>query len=249
MALRADARVFIPGAAAGDAGMAMSKGDRLIQELASALMSPRLDALSEQPMRKMVAAVVPPGLDAPCCLLARPNKTYHITKPKVVIGPVLGVTSLRMLPAAGIFCPYCVAGDACAFHRPGGLATETHIPANVQAFYKLADCSDTRVGAPGCAAMELMLDGGSDAPDSEEASTDIGVSDAFCAASDASDSQHTFPGGEMMDGIVANDDSKRFHGSKSHNKIHGIDKEPLAGEAGWGRHKRCEGDLQTFPAR
>lgn len=225
MALRAGAPVFIPGAAAGDAGMELSKGDRLIQELASALMSPGLDELNKQPMREMV---VPPGSDVPCCLLARPSKTCHITKPKIVMGPVLDVTSLRILPAAGIFCPYCVAGVACAFHRSGSLTTETHIPANVQASCKLAD---------------------SDAPDSEEASTDIDVSETCCAASDASDSQPTFLRDDMLDGIVANDHSTCFQGSKSHNKIHGIDNKALAGDAAWGKHKRCEGVLQTFPAR
>lgn len=163
-----------------------------------------------------------------------------------------------MLPAAGIFCPYCVAGGACAFHRPAGLATENHIPANVQASDKLADCSDKRVADPGlhfadgrCVAYarELMLDSGSDAPDSEEASTDIDVSDAFCAASDASDLQPTFPRDEMIDGMLSNDHSKRFQGSKSHNKIHSIDSESLVADAGWGRHRRCEGVLQALPAQ
>merc|ERR1719201_1545347 len=122
----------------------MSEGDRLIQELASALMSSGLDALSETPIRKTGAIAVPPGLDAPCRFIARRGQTCHIKKLKVGAEPVLGVTSLCLLPTAGVFCPYCIAGGACAFHRPAALYTENHKPSRVHVADKLADGSDKR---------------------------------------------------------------------------------------------------------
>lgn len=149
MALRADAPVFIPSAAAKDVGMDLAQGDRLIQELAAALMSPGPDARRKQPVPERTAAVFCPEPDALCCLLPRRNKTAHFLTSKIVSGAVPGLTSRCVLPASGIFCPYCIAGSACAFHKPPVPGKLTRTLPDEEGYCKLADDSYNLVCAPG----------------------------------------------------------------------------------------------------
>jgi len=149
MALRPDAPVFIPSAAARDIGRDLAKGDRLIQELATALMSPGPDALRKQPVPESTAGVVPPGAGALCCSLPRRNKTAHSLTSRVVSGLVPGLTSRCVLPASGIFCPYCIAGSACAFHKPSVPGKEIRTPPDDEGDCKLADESYNLVRGPG----------------------------------------------------------------------------------------------------
>lgn len=208
MCLRADAPVFIPGAAATDAQVL---GDRLIQELA--------------------AAMTPSRSDAPGC----------------------------MLPVAGIFCPYCIAGVACAFHKPAVPASGKATLPNANG-YKLDGARSSKAHAhlaeprlfnidmvsqptesdstvwPQAeratggrmafvkqreAALQVVLDANSDAPDSEEVSTDASSSEAWCAASDASDLSPTL----QVDGSVIAD---------SRDTIRYTDKEVGLYGARWG---------------
>jgi len=186
MCLRADAPVFIPGAAAGVATPPLAKGDKLIQELAAAMLPPR----SEPP---------------------RCSERAEIHK----------------LPVAGVFCPYCIAGADCAFHRsavpdqserprlnidfckvrgPPGL----EIPSSHAPWKREGTISDSTMlrnascTATSCLAFleECALDGISEAPDSEGASTDAGASEAGYEASDTSGPSPTLPpcskGGRML---------------------------------------------------
>lgn len=174
MSLRANAPVFVPGAAKGHATSPLEKGDQLIQDLA--------------------AAMLPPGPELPCW--SRPAKPEEF-------------------PSAGIFCPYCIAGGACAFHKsavpspaehaysnadgckfraPPGLelhAQHTLRKAAVRGIpEKVPACSlnSTRWRMHGSASVEeCMLDSVSETQDSEGTSTDIGASEAWCGASDTSD--------------------------------------------------------------
>lgn len=174
MSLRANAPVFIPGAAKGHATSPLEKGDQLIQDLA--------------------AAMLPSRLELPCwSRTAKPEE----------------------FPAAGIFCPYCIAGGACAFHKSAVPAPAKHAYSNKDGCKfrappglelheqnalmkaaasgiseKVPACSlnSTRWRMHGSASVEeCMLDSVSETQDSEGASTDIGASEAWCGASDTSD--------------------------------------------------------------
>lgn len=117
-------------------------------------------------------------------------------------------------PAGGIFCPYCVAGVACAFHQFATPTAASRVRLNVHGCPKELRAppglehpaqnvlstsgeaiSDSTVmhnaacTAASCVAFmeDCMLDAISETPDSEAASTDVGASDAWCEASDTSD--------------------------------------------------------------
>lgn len=149
MKFRADAPAFVPKPSERGAGeKEVSKGDQLIQELASAMTS-----------------------TAP----AKPCRKLPETRCKIIQAP----QSAGTFPVAGIFCPYCISGAACAFHKHGVQPKVRTIP---------------------------VLDASSDTQDSEEASTDAGGSEKWCAASDTSDSSSSPQG------------RKQSHVLKSHNK-------------------------------
>lgn len=74
-------------------------------------------------------------------------------------------------PVAGVFCPYCVAGAGCAFHKAATTSEGTEEVLNGRC-HSLG--STPGVSQP---PTQLTLD-------SEEASTDVGSSDGWCEASD-----------------------------------------------------------------
>lgn len=183
MCLRADAPVFVPSvnafvrhAPARVSSKPVAAGDVLIQKLANALQQPT-SSMSD---------------------LKRPTSSMPVSS----------------LPAAGLFCPYCIAAcAACAFHKADHPVPErsVHKIRAHQGSHSLTRCvpplpermHSMSAGAPGlhraalgqakdtadsCADSCLAFaDSISDAPDSEEASTDAGGSEAWGAASDASD--------------------------------------------------------------
>lgn len=143
MSLRANAPVFIPNTKSGkDAGKKqISKGDQLIQELASALTS---------------------NSSVPGPASSTPTPRSNIPE-----------TSCSKLPVAGIFCPYCTSGADCAFHKHA---------APVQRKVQRA----------------ALVDSSSESQDFEEASTDAGGSEKWCAASDTSESSSSPRGGKHL---------------------------------------------------
>lgn len=160
---------------------------------------------------------------------------------------------VSMLPADGIFCPYCIAGMACAFHKAAG----------TQTLRKVEVCKP--VGAPGLTRMQpaaptladiglgcnpSILDSkalfqaecafGSCVADVEkmlldatsEASTDVSGSEAWCAASDTSEPSPTPPG--ISRGSVITDPCELLCGPKPHTSLHHANNELRAGGTRWG---------------
>lgn len=92
------------------------------------------------------------------------------------------------LPVAGIFCPYCIAGSFCAFHKATDVATAKHLPYNanrssrtqltVSKLYSKPDSNGSLHRRHGSRALDI---------DCEDTSTDVGGSETWCAVSDASD--------------------------------------------------------------
>lgn len=155
MYLRADAPAFVPHTSERGAGERVSKGDQLIQELASAMTS-----------------TVPAK---PC------RKSSETHRSKLVPGK---------FPAAGIFCPYCISGAACAFHKGGMQSKVRPMP---------------------------VLDASSDTQDSEEASTDAGGSEKWCAASDTSDSSSS-PQGRKQSQVLKSHSKTLYKSGVAHSK-------------------------------
>jgi len=178
MVLRVDAPVFVPSfvatvpSATGRApGVRMAKGDLLIQKLANAL---------------------------------EPS------------APLMPDTISSMLPAAGVFCPYCIAKcAACAFHKPVRPEPAHTVPPGLThpaqwvtpQLGKMALLADSAAGldiiallhaedtAASCLAFVDPLS------DSEQASTDVGSSEAWCgAASDTSDRSAKLAGDGAISG-------------------------------------------------
>lgn len=129
--------------------------------------------------------------------------------------PCSGASSLlKELPAAGIFCPYCIAGANCAFHlsaprnparvfQAEGCNAHAFADLNPQFTAKRVDTAMSEAAtmsgaartANSCLAFveESMLDSISDTHESEEASTDVGASESWCDASDTSDPSPGLP--------------------------------------------------------
>lgn len=163
-------------------------------------------ARGDQLIQELAAAMLPPRAEPPRC-----SKRAEIQK----------------LPVAGVFCPYCIAGADCAFHRcavpdqsecpcpnmdfckvrgpPGLEMPSSHAPwkgaGTISDSTVLLNASCT---ATSCLEFleECTPDGSSEALDSEGASTDAGASEAGYEASDTSDPSPTLPlcskGGSML---------------------------------------------------
>lgn len=156
---RADAPAFIPQPLErGGAEERVSKGDQLIQELASAMTS----TVPAKPRRKS-------------------PETHH---------KLIHVQSPGKFPVAGIFCPYCISGAACAFHKGGMQSKVRPMP---------------------------VLDASSDTQDSEEASTDAGGSEKWCAASDTSDSSSS-PQGRKQSQVLKSHSKTLYKSGAVHSK-------------------------------
>jgi len=219
MSLRANAPVFIPSAAVGDAGMQVSKGDQLIQQLAAA-MRPSLPETEDRVIQKIASS-------AGDLLIQNLAVAMTSTLPD----------TLRKLPVAGIFCPYCIGGGACAFHKTAVSQTAKEI------LPCLDGCMLGSSPRPGCRA-HLTASSSADKAidlnslDSEEASTDMETLETWYAGSDASDSSVTLQGDAGYSGSSTHP-ADQPRGSKSHNKIHDPSNEPVsqdydgAGRANW----------------
>jgi hypothetical protein len=212
MPLRAEAPAFIPKICMRNAGMQTSRGDQLIQELAGAI-EPRKTSVCE--------FVQQAGSERAGMQRSRGDQLIHelaeAIEPRKNHAVAIETRKTHVLstyPAAGIFCPYCVAGGACAFHKaaetPRGkdnvlnvrcqkLESVSEAPnhpmrqiAHKAAESKLLQPDSTAhmffnraaCGRPACA-----FDASSDSLDCEEASTDVSSSDdRWCEASNGSDS-------------------------------------------------------------
>jgi hypothetical protein len=247
MSLRADAPVFIPSAAANDTGSTLAKGDQLIQDLAAAMTS------SLPPTGAIQKVSAGEGISMP---------RTHIDNDRASPLRSLMTSSLPampfcMLPAAGIFCPYCIAGNDCAFHKsavPAGgkqallSGTCNHLGgtsgprphAQLAAARRFAADTDPLVpdSLKALVKTERVVnncveyrDVSSDLRDAEETSTDVGGSEG-CAASDASDSFPTFP--ENVRSIVRTGSPARSRGPNSHNNVDYMDNDVRAHHSQWG---------------
>jgi len=103
----------------------------------------------------------------------------------------------HVLPASGVFCPYCRAGTGCAFHKQAD-ASRSQMPVRAMPESHCRSLQEELLSTDGtrpseastefshaeCIAVSCLLDA-DDCWDCDDASTDMDGSEAICAPSEA----------------------------------------------------------------
>jgi len=115
MDLRADAPAFVPTAEVlqqSECGSKQLSGDQLIRRLAASL--PEAVKKGGTGTKELPGDVLIRQL-ASTMLSVRPDARLGATKASLTRGS----QKATLIPAAGLFCPCCTAGETCAFHQLG----------------------------------------------------------------------------------------------------------------------------------